>query len=238
MTAVLVAMGLAIVLLAALVIGLLKSHAEILRALHRLGAGEEAGADGHDHSFAASPRPRISADAPADIVGQSLTGSTMKIGVAGVEQRTLLAFLSTGCSACQSLWHDLRSDPTGGVADARLVVVVKGPEAESTSRLRELAPTSATVVQSSPAWDDYGVPVTPYFVLVDGPTGDVIGEGSSASWGQVNSLIVQAGADRTARMAAGAVGTEFRADAELRAAGIGPGHPSLYPDDVPLEGDE
>ena len=238
MTAVLVVMGLAIILLGALVIGLLKSHAEILRALHRLGAGEDAGTNGHDNSFAASPRPRLTADAPADIVGQSLSGSTLKIGVVGVEQRTLLAFLSTGCSACQSLWHDLRADPTGGIDDARLVVVVKGGEAESASRLRELAPASATVVQSTPAWDDYGVPVTPYFVLVDGPTGDVVGEGSSASWGQVRSLIVQARADRTARIAAGAVGTEFKADAELRAAGIGPGHPSLYPDDIPLENEE
>ena len=238
MTAVIVTMGVAIVLLGVLVVGLLRSHAEILRALHRLGVGEDSGADGHDHSFAASPRPRLAADAPADIVGQSLSGSTLKIGVAGVEQRTLLAFLSTGCSACQSLWHDLRADPTGGMDEARLVVVVKGAEAESASRLRELAPASATVVQSTAAWDDYGVPVTPYFVLVDGPTGDVVGEGSSASWGQVRSLIVQANADRTARMAAGAVGTEFKADAELRVAGIGPGHPSLYPDNVPLESDE
>ncbi|HLT96016.1 MAG TPA: hypothetical protein VK070_04430 [Acidimicrobiia bacterium] len=163
----------------------------------------------------------------------------MKIGVSGVEHRTLLAFLSSGCSACQVLWQDLKSDPTAGLDD-RLVIVVKGPEAESPGRLRELAHPEATVVQSTPAWEEYAVPVTPYFVLVDGPTGDVIGEGSSSSWAQVRSLIVQAASDRAATAAALSAGTdpELRADIELKAAGITPGHPSLYPEGVPLEDSE
>ena len=38
---------------------------------------------------------------------------------------------------------------------------------------------------TSEAWDDYGVPVSPYFVLVDGPSGRVVGEGAGTSWEQV-----------------------------------------------------
>jgi|SRR5690606_28014536 hypothetical protein len=240
MTAILVTMGVAIVLLGVLMVGLLRSHAEILRALHRLGVDVEGGGQTHDHSFASRPSPRVASEnAPPDIVGQTLHGSAVKIGVSGVEHRTLLAFLSSGCSACQVLWQDLKSDPTAGLDD-RLVIVVKGPEAESPGRLRELAHPEATVVQSTPAWEEYAVPVTPYFVLVDGPTGDVIGEGSSSSWAQVRSLIVQAASDRAATAAALSAGTdpELRADIELKAAGITPGHPSLYPEGVPLEDSE
>jgi hypothetical protein len=235
MTAVLVIEGLAIVLLAVLVVGLLRSHAEILRALHRLGAGE---GDGHAHepSFS-SPRPRLNADAPSDISGQTLRGSAVHIGVSGTETRTLLSFLSSGCSACVSLWNDLGLDPTAQMSDTRLVVVTKGPEDESQSRLLDLAPPGVTVVQSTQAWFDYGVPVTPYFVLVDGPSGDIVGEGSAASWGQVRSLIVQARADREAVGQGEVDRDEFRSDAELKRAGIGPGHPSLYPDRPPVSED-
>jgi hypothetical protein len=128
-----------------------------------------------------------------------------------------------------SLWEELRSgDPTNAVPDARLVVVTKGPEAESQSKLEHLAPNGTTLIQSSAAWDDYGVPVSPYFVLIDGPTGSIVGEGSTTSWAQVRSLLGQA-TDHADRMA-NAPNDEMKSDAELRRAGIGPGHPSLYPD--------
>jgi hypothetical protein len=231
MTALLVIEGLAILLLGVLVVGLLRSHAEILRSLHQLGAGVD---EAHDHSPVTAPRPRLNSNAPSDLAGQSLQGSAVHVGVSGSETRTLLAFLSSGCSACVALWQDLANDPTAGMADTRLVVVTKGPEDESQSRLRELAPPGVTVIQTTQAWFDYGVPVTPYFVLVDGHRGDIVGEGSAASWGQVSSLIVQAQADRDA-LNDGFEG-EFRADAELRRAGIGPGHPSLYPDRPPVDG--
>ena len=225
MTAVLIIEGVAILLLAVLVVGLLRSHAEILRALHELGIrpdeGESASTGGR------RPRPRLSAGAPSDIAGLSPTGSTVHIGVTGTESRTLLAFLSTGCSSCLPLWADLAGkNPVSDLADTRLVVVTKGPEAESPSRLQQLAPPTATVVQTTEAWDSYGVPVTPYFVLVDGVTGEVAGEGSASTWEQVNSLIIQAAGDREVV----ASGGELQADRELRRAGIGRGHPSLYPD--------
>jgi hypothetical protein len=233
MTAILVIEGLAILLLGVLVVGLLRSHAEILRSLHQLGAGVM---DDHDHAQPPSPRPRLNADAPADLAGQNLQGSAVHVGVSGTDVRTLLAFLSSGCSSCIALWNELKADPAAGMPDTRLVVVTKSPEDESRSRLLELAPPGVTVVQTTKAWFDYGVPVTPYFVLVDGLKGDIIGEGSAASWGQVRSLIVQARADRDSL--GDPSDGEMRADAELRRAGIRAGHPSLYPDRPPIEDTE
>ncbi len=237
MTALMVLLGLVVLLLAVLVVGLLRSHADILRALHRLGVGEDFE---HTHDATPTPRARLNDNPPADLSGESLRGSAMHVGVSGIEGQTLLAFLSTGCSACLTLWDDLARDPTAGITAARLVVVAKGPEEESQSRLEQLAPPGVTVVQTTQAWHDYGVPVTPYFVLVDGPTGSVIGEGSAPSWGQVISLMKQAGADLAARNRGSEVvdpidRSEIRADAELRKAGIGPGHPSLYPDRAPID---
>lgn len=233
MTALLVIEGLAIILLAVLVVGLLRSHAEILRSLHQLGV--DGGTDHSSHSFSATPRPRLGSDAPADLAGETLRGSAVHVGVSGTDATTLLAFLSSGCSACLGMWNDLRTDPTAELGDIRLVVVTKGPEDESQSRLQELAPPGVTVVQTTQAWHDYGVPVTPYFVLIDGPTGEVVGEGSASSWGQVRSLMAQASADRVALADGRGGDTEMRADAELRRAGISEGHPSLYPEHAPME---
>lgn len=230
MTALLIIEAVAIALLAVLVVGLLRSHAEILKSLHDLGVREDSSAP--VQAPRVRPRPSHGADTPSDLAGQTLTGSTLHIGVTDTEVRTLLAFMSSGCSACIGLWEDMRSeDPTAQLSNTRLVVVTKGPEAESQSRLTELAPPGITVIQTTEAWESYGVPVTPYFVLVDGPTGEIVGEGSASSWKQVNSLIMQAVGDRDA---AGS-GSEMRADAELRRAGIGPGHSSLYPGEAPVD---
>jgi hypothetical protein len=148
----------------------------------------------------------------------------------------MLAFLSTTCSACIGLWEGLGAgNVLGDLRDVRLVVVTKGPEAESPSRLGQLAPDGITLVQSTEAWEAYGVPVSPYFILVDGATDEITGSGSAGSWAQVTSLLGQALADARA-VHDGAVG-EMAADAELRRAGIGPGHPSLYPEAAPIKDD-
>jgi hypothetical protein len=76
------------------------------------------------------------------------------------------------------------------------------------------------VVMSSAAWDDYAVPGSPYFVHVE--DGLVVGEGSGTEWSQVADLLSDALAERD---------SADRVDAELEAAGIGPGHPSLRPGD-------
>jgi hypothetical protein len=233
MTAILVIEALAIVLLSVLVVGLLRSHAEILRALHELGAGEAFESEGRN-VFA--PRPLVGDGAATDITGLTLSGSSVHIGVTGTTHATMLAFLSTTCSACIGLWEGLGAgNVLGDLRDVRLVVVTKGPEAESPSRLGQLAPDGITLVQSTEAWEAYGVPVSPYFILVDGATDEITGSGSAGSWAQVTSLLGQALADARA-VHDGAVG-EMAADAELRRAGIGPGHPSLYPEAAPIKDD-
>lgn len=238
MTALMIIQSIVVILLAVLVIGLLRSHAEILRALHAMGVGEDLQPPARGHRTRAPDR---SGRPASDVVGERLGGGNVRIAVTGVEHPTLLCFLSTGCSSCQAFWEAFR---VGGArapgADTRLVVVSKGREAESESRLAALAPPDIPVVQSTEVWENYEVPVTPYFVLVDGPSGTVLGEGSGTRWEQVYGLMRQAlddagivaGGDRARLTDDG----EFRADAELRRAGIGPGHPSLYPDEEP--GDE
>jgi hypothetical protein len=251
MLAVVVVEAAAIALLALLVAGLLRSHGDILRALHELGASLDP--DDHARSGvrpAAGPVPvplRSGGLAPPsgtavahDVVGTRLDGSAVAVGVGGTAHDTVLAFLSTGCSTCEPFWSAFRA----GVSlpgDARLVVVVQSEESES--RLRELAGDAVDVVLSSAAWDAYGVPGSPHFVHVDGPAAQVVGEGTASTWPQVADLLGQAAADRavsgrrTDRDDTDRDDTDrdnaTRVDAELLAAGIGAGHPSLYapPDD-------
>ena len=45
---------------------------------------------------------------------------------------------------------------------------------------------------SSDAWDSYDVPVAPFFVLIDGASGNVLGEGAASNWDQVSSMLQQA----------------------------------------------
>jgi hypothetical protein len=44
-------------------------------------------------------------------------------------------------------------------------------------------------VQSSRAWEDFGISMSPYFCFVDGATGDVRSEGAAMTWEQVASLL-------------------------------------------------
>ena len=84
---------------------------------------------------------------------------------------------------------------------------------------------------SNAAWEQYTVPGSPYFTLVDGPAARVVGEGTGATWAQVQSLLVHATGDEDERRGStggGAAATEARIDLELLAHGIGPGDPRLY----------
>ncbi len=227
-----VAEGLALALVLVLIAGLLRSHAEILRKLHELGAGEA-----HDHA-AVRARRAVSLPAPspagrraADIVGTRPAGGAAQVGVVAANQATLLAFLTTGCTACRPFWRTFASGVDLPAAWGRLVIVTKDPSEESPTLVQDLAPGGLTTVMSSQAWVDYGIPVSPYFVLVDGQSGRVLGEGAAASWQQVSSLLGQAVADAEAAAhpsQRGRRGREQRVDRELIAAGIEPGHPSLY----------
>ncbi len=123
--------------------------------------------------------------------------------------------------------------------DTRLVIVTQDPDHEQLSAIVELAPPNVTTIMSSAAWDAHDVPVSPYFLLVDGPSGKVVGEGSGTSWPQVADLLTRALADRGLVPPGGRTRKELlgrgaarasRVDRVLAEAGIEPGHPSLYPD--------
>ena len=180
-----------LVLLSVLVAGLLRSHAEILRALHRLGV--DLG-DGASPVHATATAPASSPGGRAyDVVGETPEGAAVHIGVLGGRQATLLAFLSSGCVTCEPLWEGLRRGQPALPDRARVVAVTRGPGAERPARLRALAPDGVPVVMSDAAWEDYGVPGAPYFVYVDGTA--VTGEGAAPDWEQLASLVERAQAD-------------------------------------------
>jgi hypothetical protein len=226
MTALVVIEGVVILLLAILVAGLLKSHAEILRQLHALGAGD----DGSLSIGTPATRPRSTGfeAAPAStLTGSTLDGSTRSVSLTHGRGNTLVAFLSSNCLSCQAFWKELAGDFELPTPDTRTVIVTKGPEAESPARLRELAPSQLTLLMSSETWDTFRVPMTPYFLLVDG-AGLVLGEGAASSWRHLLGLLRQSAADAAAPLR---LGTEARAeltDRQLRQAGIEPGDPTLY----------
>ncbi len=235
MTALVAIETVVLVLLTFVVIGLLRSHAEILRRLHALGAGLDP--DASEAPVQLRPRgdlPRSGEGlgVAADLSGASLHDDAVIIPVVGVQHRTLLAFLSSGCLTCRGFWDAFdRPDTLGLPADVRLVVVTKDASEESVHTIKELAPRDLTVVMSSAAWEHYTVPGSPYFALVSGATGRVVGEGTGASWDQVKSLLAHADGDASELSPAfggGAAATEARIDLELLAQGIEPGDPRLY----------
>jgi hypothetical protein len=226
MTALVAVETLLLVVLTVLVAGLLRSHAEILR---RLGPPQdEAADDGGLVVRESAPMRDPSALAAPDVAGATLGGDSAKFALGAGSPPTLLAFLTSGCTSCAGFWEAFGS---GGLdelpAGVRVVAVAKDGSHESPARLRELAPDGLPVLLSSAAWDAYSVPGSPYFVYVDG--GTIHGEGAATQWPQLASLLRDAVAD--ARLAGAPAGERraARADTALREAGIGPGHPSLYP---------
>ena len=138
MTVLVVLLALVVALLAVLVIGLLRSHAEILRRLHELGAGIYDDDEGTTVTSPTSttggvrspvelrtrpgvPEPRsaeglVATDAH-DIAGVTPTGSATMAGVVGTGHTTLLAFLCAGIV----LGHLVRGVPRVGLAGPRPV---------------------------------------------------------------------------------------------------------------------
>lgn len=221
MTALIIVEGVVILLLLVLVAGLLKSHAEILRQLHRLGATFDSPASVQPRSvgFGEVPSP--------DITGQDLTGATRTVSLRNGRSPTLLAFLSSGCATCRVFWEELHSELEPPVPEARTVVVTKGTGSESPSKLRELAPPDVTLIMSDETWDEFRVPLTPYFLLVYAD-GRVIGEGSARNWSHLLSLLRQSAADSPDPARLDTRGREQFTDSRLRESGIQPGDHSLY----------
>ena len=71
---------------------------------------------------------------------------------------------------------------------------------------------------SSQAWEDYGVPLAPYFVLRGRRAGTVEGEGAAESWPQVASLLRDAMATHQADGASAGAATGSSASWRRRAS--------------------
>jgi hypothetical protein len=222
--------------LALLVVGLLRSHAEILRHLNLTeDVVENEGAREAGESRYVPQRPLAD---PRMGVAADITGLTLEQAAISVSMRdrqftgTLLAFLSSGCLTCYEFWSALTAPelPTG----ARAVIVTKDHTDESLAKIQELAPRETLVVLSSEAWSNYDVPGAPYFVWVESESGSIQGVGAATQWASVQKLLADSLAE-----ASGASSDEWRDardEADLIAAGIAPGHPSLN-DPVPIAGD-
>jgi hypothetical protein len=234
MTVVAVLLTIAVAVLTLLVVGLLRSHATILRRLHELGAGIEEIPVGDPAAPRTAPDTVAPSSAPAGRAGHDLSGvapggEVRALRVTGVGQDTVIAFLSTGCSTCATFWEQLGQPELPD--RTRLVVVTKGPEQESPAEVGALAPAGVTVLMSSEAWEVYDVPGSPYVVHVDGRSGTVRGEGTGADWPQVRRMLLQAAGDRDGGgrgKAAADARREQEIDRHLLAAGVAPGDPSLY----------
>ena len=116
-----------------------------------------------------------------DISGSTPRGGGLVVGLSGRNERTLLAFLTSGCATCKNFWDAFKNDPPLPRGVDRLVIVTRSNDEESPAALANLAPPRHSIVMSSGAWNDYGVPVSPYFVLVDGATSSVEGEGAAST---------------------------------------------------------
>ena len=240
MTVLIIAEAIAISLLSVLVAGLLRSHARLLAALHQAGIPvDQRGKPGYQEGRV--PLPLLSqraggaqrgggtqrANGPGrsapDLAGTTPGDESVSIAVSGTTVDTLLGFLSGGCTSCADLWAEIPGAEKALPPATRLVVVTRGADKESPARLRRLSPPGASVVMSGDAWEDYHVPGAPYFVLVSGQTGTVVGEGSAPTWPEVLSLLGAASDDARLR-----TGRRRDSDAELAAAGFVPGDPRLF----------
>lgn len=252
---ILIGQSVVIVLLAVLVVGLLRSHAETLKTLDRLGAGGDPGdfalatrrsSDEHRHEQDGIPQPGLELEvdrlAP-DLVGVDPSGEVVAISTSTRSGPMLLAFLSTSCSSCGPFWESFDRDRMAiGDRLVRTVAVTLGPEEESPTRAGKVSST-ATIIMSSQAWRDYGVPGAPYFVLVDTATGRVLGEGSAAQPTQLASLVADSTADQAwdlqrEKKAKADLDREARIDQDLMRAGIKPGDPQLYPGPGVIDGEK
>lgn len=233
MTALVTIETLLLIIFSLLLVGLMRSHAEILKWMASTEPGDRASVRVQPtlNDLPIVPPDRQS-DAPAPpIIGTTLDNQPARVAFGG-GRNALLAFLSSGCASCISIWDGMRAGVSDDLPETfDLLVVTRDRNQESPSKLASLAPGDAELIMSSDAWQSYEVPRHPYFVYVNGQTGTIAGEGTAESWDQVMSLLRDFFDDLA--LAAGNGGRPTlsrieREDAELAAAGIHPGHPSLF----------
>ena len=164
LTALVVVETIVLALLAVIVVSLLRSHAEILRRLPARTTNTSTRTPTAPPADERAPTlPSTCRRRSEGVRGARRRGHDARRGRGRRSRRprgrdTLFAFLSTGCLTCQTFWEGLQPgarEPLPG--GTRVVVVVKDPAFESPSRLAKLAPPDVPVVQSSEAWEDFGV---------------------------------------------------------------------------------
>lgn len=178
-----------------IVVGLLRSHAELLRRTERASERKDS-----EFQMLGLRRDQArnaeAAEIAHPISGVNANGEGVYLNPLAGTRSILLAFLTTGCLTCQDIWDELRDNGLERLPDrVDLAIVTKDVQTESPSRLRALAPPNVTVVMSSQAWGDYGVELSPYFVFVDVETGGIQSEGTGQSWSQICSLLSDALSD-------------------------------------------
>jgi hypothetical protein len=141
----------------------------------------------------AIPTGAVSVDRPAyDLAGVDQFGRPIEVAVLTHPGRTLLAFLAVDCFGCEPFWQGI-GDPTTLPASSDLarVVVTKGPDAVSSEAVDAAAAdvSGVPVVMSDNAWLDYQVLSYPSFVLVDNPSGRVVGETVGIGWDDVRVML-------------------------------------------------
>lgn len=234
MLALVIVEGIVILLLTVLVVGLLRSHAEILRTLDALGVGEDANPGAFPSTAAGvglGPTRRPGAPVAVDaLTGTQPDGSSRSVALTGSRGYVLAAFLSSGCSTCATFWKSFDRELDLPHPAIRTVVITKGPSEESVSDVATLAPRGMPTLMSSEMWDAFRVPGTPYFQLIDTTDGRVLGEGSASNWGRLGDLITRSIGDATPGSPLRRSTSERMADSDdaLRQAGIEPGHDSLH----------
>ena len=230
--AVVIALAVVVALLGILVVGLLRSHADILRRLESLGMG---GPSEHDQSSHVTLTRRSPAPIPdRRITGITPEGESVVLSLTSGADPTLIAFLSTTCSSCTPFWEGLQSPLMHfGGHRHRVLIVTLGENEESPTRAMSMMRGSVDVVMSSSAWSDFAVPGAPYFAVIDPGSGNLVGEGSAMTYEALEEFLADSSNDRNwdRQMSTGATSddVESRIDSDLRRAGITPGDPRLYP---------
>jgi hypothetical protein len=243
------ALTVVVAVLTLFVLGLLRSHAELLRRTADLERERQEPAntpapDQMPEGVVPAPET-IAQTSVSAIEGLDCTLEPYRLAVADVHEPYLLvAFLSTTCLTCLDIWRDVIEEGDdarrveAGDDAASLLIVLKAREFENLGKAAGLAAeTPVPVVMSGEAWSELDVPGSPYFALIATREQRVVGAGSAQSWEQLRSLAGDGMLELSFAMGASSNGGGGarggyrsiieREDDDLRRAGIYPGHPSL-----------
>lgn len=226
------------------VLGLLRSHADLLARVAELaerepGPSPEPSRDAMPEGVVPAPAT-IAQTTVSSIEGLDHELEPYRLAIGDVPAPYLLvAFLSTSCFSCLDIWRDVieAGEDAGTIAAgddaAALVIVLKAREYENLGKAVALArETPVPVVLSGSAWSELEVPGSPYFALIDTAEQRVVGAGSAQSWEQLKSLASDGMLELSLAARPSSNGGGYRSiiereDDDLARAGIHPGHASL-----------